>query len=430
LQARRLRDCLEKAGYRVSVATNGREGLNTAKAHRPSLVISDIVMPVMDGFVMCRAMRNDGLLKNIPIIILTSLSNPEDIVKGLEAGADSYVSKPYEAKILLSRIRAVMSLPRLEQEGTERKLQVVLGGKRYIIAANRLQVLSLLLSTYEDAVLQNLRLREARRNLVVLNEKLERMVATRTAALEDEVVERKQAETALAQQARELARSNAELAQFAYVVSHDLKEPLRMVASYTQLLAKRYGGKLDADADDFINFAVDGVNRMQSLISALLVYSRVGTEGGELKPADCEKVLATTLANLQSAIEDSGAVVMHKQLPHVRCDETQLGQLFQNLIGNAIKFRGDLPPRVEITAERGKGAWLFSVRDNGIGIASEHLERIFVIFQRLHGRSDYPGTGIGLAICQKIVERHGGKIWVESKPGAGSKFSFTIPYGT
>lgn len=200
-----------------------------------------------------------------------------------------------------------------------------------------------------------------------------------------------------------------------------------MVSSFTQLLAKRYRGKLDADADDFIGFAVDGANRMQALIEDLLSYSRVGTRGRPFAPVDCEAVLARVLRMLQVTVDETGAEVTHGPLPTVLADESQLGQVVQNLIANAIRFRAEAPPRVHVNAERGDLEWTFSVRDNGIGVAPEHAQRIFVIFQRLHGRTDYPGTGIGLAVCKKIVERHGGRIWVDSELGRGATFKFTIP---
>ena len=248
-----------------------------------------------------------------------------------------------------------------------------------------------------------------------------------TAVLRD-VTARVQAEQALAKQAEELARSNAELEQFAYVASHDLQEPLRMVASYTQLLARRYRDRLDADADEFISFAVDGVTRMQALINDLLAFSRVGTRGGTPEPTDAEMVLDRVLASLRPAMEESGATVTHDPLPTVTTDAVQLGQIFQNLVGNAIKFRRPTEsPAVHVSARRGDGEWIFSVADNGIGIAPEYAERIFVLFQRLHSRTEYPGTGIGLAICKKIVERHGGRIWYESEPGAGTAFFFSVP---
>lgn len=261
----------------------------------------------------------------------------------------------------------------------------------------------------------------------------------------------------LQKNAKALELSNRELEQFAYVASHDLQEPLRMVSSYVQLLARRYKGKLDADADDFIHFAVDGANRMQNLINDLLAFSRVGTRGKPFEPTDCEKVLKQALINLHVAIEESDAVATHDPLPTVMGDFSQLVQLFQNLIDNAIKFCGKDRPCIHISATWGsepgiqesgikkttanndpqntsresqtrrKKSWIFSVRDNGIGVDPEFFERIFIIFQRLHGREEYPGTGIGLAICKKIVERHGGRIRVESESGKGSVLWFTIP---
>ena len=202
-----------------------------------------------------------------------------------------------------------------------------------------------------------------------------------------------------------------------------------MVASYTQLLARRYKGKLDADADEFIGYIVDGATRMQQLINDLLTYSRVGTRGKPFETTECEVILEKALLNLKTTIEENHAVVTHDVLPALMADSSQLVQLFQNLVGNAIKFHGDERPEVHIGAERNGTQWIFSVRDNGIGIDPKYFERIFVIFQRLHGRKEYPGTGIGLTICRKIVDRHKGRIWVESQSGQGATFHFTIPDG-
>ncbi|MCI0528971.1 MAG: ATP-binding protein, partial [Nitrospira sp.] len=233
-------------------------------------------------------------------------------------------------------------------------------------------------------------------------------------------------EEKLYQALEELKRSNTELEQFAYVASHDLQEPLRKVVNFTQLLQQRYQGQLDAKADKFMAYVVDGATRMQALISDLLTYSRVGTRGKPFEPTDCMAIFKQAVANLELSIRESKAVVTCEVLPTVRADAGQLVQLFQNLLGNAIKFRRDKPPEVHVGVEREKDRWLFSVRDNGIGIDPEYAERVFVIFQRLHSKSEYPGTGIGLAICKKIVERHGGRIWVESQVGKGSTFYFTI----
>jgi signal transduction histidine kinase len=225
----------------------------------------------------------------------------------------------------------------------------------------------------------------------------------------------------------ELARSNRDLEQFAYVASHDLQEPLRMVAAYTQLLAERYQGKLDENADKYIHYAIDGATRMQRLVQDLLAFSRVGRSGAARRQVDCNTVLATALQNLQASIEENGARIETRPLPVVPADPSQLLQVFQNLIANGIKFRGAEPPHIRIGAEQSGREWHFSVADNGIGIASEHAELVFVIFKRLHTRNEYPGNGIGLSICKKIVEQLGGRIWVESIQGQGSTFHFTLP---
>lgn len=243
------------------------------------------------------------------------------------------------------------------------------------------------------------------RDLKTYSEDLEQMVEERTA---------------------ELQRSNDELEQFAYVASHDLQEPLRMVASYTELLGRRYEGRLDEDADKFIGYAVDGSRRMQGLITDMLDYSRVTTRGKVFEPVDLDSVLADTLTNLKLVLKETGAEVTHDPLPTLSADATQMSQLFQNLIGNALKFRGENPPRIHVSAAAQGNVWLLSISDNGMGMEPQYLERIFVMFQRLHPRGKHPGTGIGLAVSRKIVERHGGRIWAESEPGKGTTFKFTL----
>ena len=251
-----------------------------------------------------------------------------------------------------------------------------------------------------------------------------------TVAIRD-ITTRKKGEARLLQTLTELNRSNEELGQFAYIASHDLQEPLRMVASYTQLLSKRYKGKLDADADEFIAFAVDGANRMQRLIQDLLSYSRIGTKGKPLVDTSSEVALEQAIVNLAGAIESSGALVTHDALPAVLADEGQLIQLFQNLVGNAIKYQSPGVPSIHISSvKHADTKWMFSVRDNGLGIEAKYFERIFGMFQRLHKREEFDGTGIGLAICKKIVERHGGSISVESHLGQGSTFRFALPEST
>ncbi len=264
--------------------------------------------------------------------------------------------------------------------------------------------------------------------------KLDELVEKRTIELkmvneqlQQELTERKKVEEELKKTLSELKRSNEELQQFAYVASHDLQQPLRMVASYTQLLAKRYKDKLDKDANEFIKYAVDGANNMKTLIEDLLEYSRIQTRGNPFEVINFEEVLKDVLFSFHETIKEKDAEITHDYLPNILADKTQLIQVFQNLIDNALKFRSKDPVRIHISAKKNKKNWQFSVKDNGIGIDPEYFDRIFIIFQRLHRKSEYPGTGIGLALCKRIIERHNGKIWVESKVGKGSTFHFTIP---
>lgn len=264
---------------------------------------------------------------------------------------------------------------------------------------------------------------EIRGGTVVMNDITERM-ATQTALQKA----RDELEARIQERTFDLARSNQQLEQFAYVASHDLQQPLRMITSYVQLLAEHLKDRLDADSKEFIGYVVDGTAWMKRLINDLLSYSRIGSHGKPFEPTDCERVFHEAFQMLDAAIHDSGAKVTHDPLPTVMGDETHLVQLFQNLIENAIKYHGETPPAVHVGAERRGGEWIISVCDNGIGIDPQYADRIFLVFQRLHGKEQFSGTGIGLAICKKVVEGHGGRIWVESHPGQGSTFYFTMPY--
>ena len=335
---------------------------------------------------------------------------------GLAAGADFVVEG--SGKREMDEARMEIAAMRQEEDGLleQRLLAVERTSSRTRVVIVSGNALAFLLLSLAGVVVQREmgQRKDVEEKMRSLNTDLERRVDERTAEL--------------AERMKDLARSNSELQQFAYVASHDLQEPLRMVASFTQLLGRRYKEKLDDDARDFINYAVDGATRMQTLITDLLSYSRVGTQGKPLESTRCDDVLDRVLNhNLSLAIKESGAVITRDPLPTVMADPLQLGQLFQNLIANAIKFRGKDRPSVQIFAERRNGDWEISVCDNGIGISQEHADRIFVIFQRLHTKTEYPGTGIGLAICKKIAERHGGRIWVEPTRGGGSTFRFTIP---
>lgn len=324
------------------------------------------------------------------------------------------------------------------------EIETFLMDKRYIRKDSSLIWVKLTVSLVRDssgepnyviAAIQDItQLKEIQQALHQANEGLELRVQERTAALRDanqqlqrEMTERQEAEQQLKQANAELARSNQELEQFAYVASHDLREPLRKIKSYTDLLAKRYQGHLDEKADKYIAYITDGAVRMQTLITDLLTYSRVGRGEITLEPTDLNAVLNRTLTDLSTVIQESNALITTDALPTLSANSCQMGQLLQNLIANAIKFSGKQPPQIQIRAVEHDQSWTISVQDKGIGIEPQYADRIFVIFQRLHTREEYPGTGIGLAVCKKIVECHGGKIWVKSEPGCGTTFFFTLP---
>jgi PAS domain S-box-containing protein len=459
---------LSKLGYEVVTACDGAAALAVLEdIAGPSLAILDWSMPEADGIEVCRRVRTNSGGRYIYLLLLTARDTPADLIAGMGAGADDYLTKPVNMTELHLRVRAGCRI--LEFEERSRQLfddapiayhEANTSG--VIVRVNHAECR--LLGYGADEILgrqvwdfvapaqvekrragfraaveaPNQRMEDTEwemrgRNgdtlLVRLQQNQVRDSLGAVAGLRCtmlDITELRRQEELLKRQAADLARSNAELEQFAYVASHDLQEPLRMVASFTQLLAKRYAGRLDAKADEYIGYTVGGAKRMQQLIGDLLALSRVGTNGGEFRDVPLSKVMSDVLLNLGPAVQESGAAVVHDSLPTVLADRGQMTQLLQNLIGNAIKFRNAQLPQVHISAEEAGDKWIVSVRDNGIGIAPEHAERVFQIFQRLHTRDQYPGTGIGLAVCRKIVERHGGKIWLDSTPGGGTTFHFTL----
>jgi signal transduction histidine kinase len=353
--------------WQVEAVNDGQAALEAVRSRTPDLVLSDIMMPRLDGFELLRELRADPATTAVPVILLSARAGEESIAEGLGVGADDYLVKPFSARELIARVRVHLERSRLT------------------------------------------------RQLAAMSAKLEWLEekARLSAELEKRTVE--------------LERSNADLQQFAYAASHDLSEPLRMVSSFVQLLGERYRGRLDSDADEFIGFAVDGVAQMKTLIDGLLIYSRAGASEYEFGPVDSAELVDEAIRTMDPRIRETEAVVTVDALPVVHGDRTQLSELFQNMLSNALKFISPDPPSVHVTAERDGQSWRFTVIDNGIGVEPRYAERIFDVFERLHTREVYPGSGVGLSICKRIVERHAGRIWVEHSSEGGSRFCFTLP---
>ena len=406
---RLLSTMLTQSGYAPRCVINGKMALRACNSNPPDLILLDIMMPEMNGYEVCQHLKLEAKTREIPVIFISAKDEVFDKVNAFAVGGVDYISKPFQFEEVLARIESHLSLRNLQKQLKEQNVLLQEEITSRLAVEKTLQEKNLILQ-------QEISTRRA----------VEKALQEQNLVLQQEISNRQRAESALLKSNQELARSNAELEQFAYVASHDLQAPLATIASYAQLLEKRYKDQLDSKASKFIDNIVHGCTRMQTLIDDLLEYSRVGRSRKPFQLTDCNHAVEQALANLQGAIRETQAVVTVSELPAVMGDISQLVQLFQNLVGNSIKYRHDAPPVVHITACKQEKDWLFSVSDNGIGIATQHQARIFQIFQRLHTQKEYSGTGIGLAICQKIVERHGGYIWVESKPGQGSTFYFTV----
>jgi signal transduction histidine kinase len=378
-----LEAVLADVGQNVVTARSGEEALRYVLKHDFALILLDVRMPGIDGFETAALIRQRKASAKTPIIFISAYDSSETHVsRGYSLGAVDYIHTPVISEVLRGKVSALVELHNKTQQ--------------------------------------------VRRQAELLREKerleYERKLAE-TKQREERQKERRIAEV-LAEKAAELARSNADLDEFAHLAAHDLREPLRTIGGYSQELAKRYAD--DAEGRELVERIVEGVQIMDRLIADLYTYSQVGRRG-KVAPTDCQKAFATVSGNLRAAIEESGSTLAADRLPTVMAVEIEVVRLLQNLVGNAIKFRRSEPSRVHVGAERRENEWLFSVRDNGIGIEPEYWERIFEPGERLHGKRRYHGTGLGLSICRKIVMRHGGRIWVESEPGKGSAFFFTLP---
>ncbi len=483
-----LEAALEGLDAELVTARSGMEALRRLLEKDFAAIILDVKMPDMDGFQTAEMIRTRKRSRHTPIIFLTGYKSDEHLFRGYDLGAVDFLFKPVVPEILRSKVNVFVKLSRntdlLRQQAealgkTEQKfrglleaapdamiissedgrinlanseaerlfgfprgeliggniqamvpawrgLRVSAGSHKEVNAMRRdgshfPAEISLSPLHTEDGLLVTSAIRDITERRKIdeaireLNTRLEQHVAERTREL-------REANEALRQ-------SNDDLSQFAYAASHDLQEPLRMVALYGQVFQRKYSGQLDQEGDRSLGFMITGAQRMEMLLRDLLVYSQAGSDEEPPGPVDCLAVLSKVTFNLQAAIEQSGAIVTWTQLPEVKAHEIRVVQLFQNLVSNAIKYRGSAPPVICVTAEPQDENWLFCVEDNGIGINPEYAQQVFGIFKRLHGHT-YPGTGIGLAICQRIVERYGGRIWVEPGNGGGSRFNFTIPQTT
>ena len=376
---------LQKAGYQVLVADDGLGGLEVVSNSQPELILLDVMMPGIDGFEVCRRLKANRQSRDIPVIFLTALSETLNKVKGFEVGGVDYITQPIENEEVVARVRTHLTITRMRQ-----KLQ---------------QQNNTLQAEIERRKQIEQELNSSRNLLQVSNDSLEQTVAERTAELYD---------------------SNQDLEHFAYIASHDLRQPLRKIRMCTEYLAEDYAQCFDEQAETYMQYITKSIDRMYLLIDDLLAYSRVGKQEQKYTSVDLNLVVEECLEDLSLVIEDKQAEISYDNLPLVQGNLRELRQLFQNLLANALKFAGDRPSMIKITATRQSDRWLFAVKDNGIGIDPIYSDKIFQMFQRLHHNSEYEGTGIGLAICQKVVTSHGGKIWVESKLGEGSTFYFTL----
>lgn len=388
-----LEALLDGLGQNIVTAASGDEALKRLLKQEFAVILLDVRMPDIDGFETATLIRQREKSWTTPIIFITGVDiSEEQVARGYSLGAVDYMIKPITSEILCSKVSVFVQLFKKTEEIRQ-----------------------------QEKLLRQLQQKEYEQKLVEQKQQLELAFLRKENEKEKKLVEE------LASKSTELSRFNEELKQFSHIVAHDLQEPLRMVVNYLQLLTRRYQGKLDLDMDRFIGFAVEGAKRMQAMIRDLLSFVSIENRIPHFKLTDCEAVFSQVIANLEVSIAESGAIITHTPLPVVMSDETQMLRLLQNLMSNAIKFRTkDEPLYISVQAVEREKEWLFAVKDNGIGIAPDYYERIFQMSQRLHTRNEYSGTGIGLAICKKITDNHGTRLWVESEPGEGATFYFTI----
>jgi hypothetical protein len=445
-QAQQLQHYLSVRGYAVTVATNGKQALQFVAQENPALVITDVVMPEMDGYTLCAQIKALPHLKDVPVVLLTSLSRPQDIVKGLECGADSFIRKPYDEKYLLSRVEYILTNRELRKtEKLQVGAQLQFGGKSHFITAEKQQILDLLISTYEGAVQINGELELKQRELQQAKETLEVRVEERTAELaranqqlQIELAERKRAEEKIkhlneglehrvAERTAQLADANKELEAFSYSISHDLRAPLRRINGFAQILLEDFCAHLPAEAQDHLNLITSSTGNMGRMIDDLLNLSRLDRREIILQETPLNSLVETIVQELKP--ETAGRSVEWRIGPlfSAYCDPGLVRQIFVNLLSNAVKYsRNREQTIIEVDQRTIDGRRTLFVRDNGAGFDPKYKDKLFGAFQRLHSDSEFEGTGVGLAIVQRIVRRHGGRIWAEAEPGKGATFYFNL----
>jgi two-component system, sensor histidine kinase and response regulator len=432
-QAQRLRHILQQQGYQVTIAVDGRAALEAARHRKPTVIISDVVMPEMDGYELCQNIKSDPSLVDVPVILVTTMSDPQDVIRGLECRADNFIIKPYDEQYLLNRLNFV--LVNREMRQTDRigmGVEIVFGGKRHFITADRLQILNLLLSTYDAAIQRNKELREIQEELRGSNRSLVEI----NSQLEQEIRERKQAQAEVAdlnanlkQHALELEEANKELESFSSSVSHDLRAPLRHVQGYAEMLRWDTEGQLSDKAQEHLQTITKTALKMGQLIDDLLEFSRMSRMEMRRTSVPLSALVSDCIQSLEMVTRDRNITWKIAPLPTVNGDSALLRQVFANLISNAVKYtRPRDPAEIEIGVMEEQSAEItVFIRDNGVGFNMKYANKLFGVFQRLHRAEEFEGTGIGLANVRRIIARHGGRVWAESTPDKGATFYLTLP---
>jgi len=439
-QAAHLKRILEGQDFRVVVTHDGKEALAALHRHKPTLVITDIRMPEMNGYELCHQIRADEQLADLPLILLTELSDPEDVFKGLQCGADNFITKPYDPGKLVARIEYLLANVNLgNREKVQTSMEVLLAGRKHVITSDRAQILNLLLSTYEAAVQKNRHLVEAQEELARLNATLGEKILERTANLTAEIADRKRAEAEVkklneelelrvGERTVELEAANRELEAFSFSVSHDLRSPLRAMNAFSSELREEFSSHLPPEAQDLLDRVISSAQRMKQLLDDLLRFSQLSRQALSRQAVEIQPIVRGLIEELRTEHSEKTLDIRLAELPDCIGDRSLLTQVFANLLSNAFKFtRYKAKAMIEIGYLNGATEGTYFVRDNGAGFDMQHAGKLFGVFQRLHGQEEFEGTGVGLSIVHRIIQRHGGRVWAQAEAEKGATFFFTVP---